>query len=113
MGDIELFLTYLCDKIQPKLIFKVKEPQKPWPDALVETFLVFLVFNPCILNCFLQEKEPQKPWPKGKIWSFKDSPKVFGSPMLDVLLSKAPSLDDGLMHWLKHRPPIFQAMWDR
>ncbi|PWA74297.1 F-box domain, cyclin-like protein [Artemisia annua] len=80
--------------------------QKPSPER---------VYGPRTVKSMLSrmEKEPQKPWPKGKIWSFKDSPKVFGSPMLDVLLSKAPSLDDGLMHWLKHRPPIFQAMWDR
>ncbi|XP_071698145.1 histone-lysine N-methyltransferase ATXR3-like [Rutidosis leptorrhynchoides] len=57
------------------------------------------------------EKQPQRAWPKDKIWSFKSSPKVFGSPMFDSVLNKAP-LDKDLVHWLKHRPSIFQAMGD-
>lgn len=61
---------------------------------------------------FPQEKQPQRPWPKDRIWSFENSPKIFGSPMLDAVLHKSP-LDKDVLHWLKHRPPIFQAMWDR
>jgi hypothetical protein len=61
---------------------------------------------------YLQEKYPQKPWPKDQIWSFKSSPKVFGSPMLDAVLNKSP-LDREMVHWLKHRPTVYQAMWDR
>ena len=61
---------------------------------------------------FYQEKQPQRPWPKDRIWSFKNSPKIFGSPMLDAVLHKS-SLDKEMLHWLKNRPAIFQAMWDR
>lgn len=60
----------------------------------------------------MQEKQPQRPWPKDRIWSFENSPKIIGSPMLDAVLNKSP-IDKELVHWLKHRPPIFQAMWDR
>ncbi|MFS8024584.1 putative [histone H3]-lysine(4) N-trimethyltransferase chromatin remodeling SET family [Helianthus anomalus] len=72
------------------------------------------VYGPRTVKSMLSrmEKQPQRAWPKDKIWSYKSSPKVFGSPMLDGLLCKAP-LDKDLVHWLKHRPPIFQAMWDR
>lgn len=72
------------------------------------------VYGPRTVKSMLakMEKQPQRPWPKDKIWSFKSSPKVLGSPMLDAVLRNA-SLDKELVHWLKHRPPIFQAMWDR
>ncbi|KAK7404933.1 hypothetical protein VNO78_05994 [Psophocarpus tetragonolobus] len=60
----------------------------------------------------LLEKEPQRPWPKDRIWSFKSSPKFFGSPMLDAVINNSP-LDREMVHWLKHRPAIFQAMWDQ
>ncbi|KAL0444131.1 UNVERIFIED_CONTAM: Histone-lysine N-methyltransferase ATXR3 [Sesamum latifolium] len=59
----------------------------------------------------IQEKQPQRPWPKDRIWSFKSSTKVVGSPMLDAVLHKA-TIDKEMVHWLKHRPPIYQAMWD-
>lgn len=79
--------------------------QKPSPQR---------VYGPRTVKSMLSrmEKQPQRAWPKDKIWSYKSNPKVFGSPMLDVLLNKGP-LDKDLVHWLKHRPPIFQAMWDR
>ncbi|XP_071726293.1 histone-lysine N-methyltransferase ATXR3-like isoform X2 [Rutidosis leptorrhynchoides] len=72
------------------------------------------VYGPRTVKSMLSrvEKQPQKAWPKDKIWSFKSCPKVFGSPMLDTFLDKAP-LDKDLVHWLKHRPPIYQAMGDR
>uniref|UniRef100_A0A5B6ZPZ1 Putative histone-lysine N-methyltransferase ATXR3 n=1 Tax=Davidia involucrata TaxID=16924 RepID=A0A5B6ZPZ1_DAVIN len=72
------------------------------------------VYGPRTLKFMLarMEKQPQRPWPKGRIWSFKGSPKVFGSPMLDAVLHNSP-LDKETVHWLKHRPAIFQAMWDR
>ncbi|KAK4381017.1 Histone-lysine N-methyltransferase ATXR3 [Sesamum angolense] len=57
------------------------------------------------------EKQAQRPWPKDRIWSFKSSTKVVGSPMLDAVLHKA-TIDKEMVHWLKHRPPIYQAMWD-
>ena len=38
--------------------------------------------------------------------------KSFGSPMLDAVLNKSP-LDREMVHWLKHRPTVYQAMWDR
>ncbi|EOX99202.1 hypothetical protein QUC31_014751 [Theobroma cacao] len=60
----------------------------------------------------LMEKQPQRPWPKDRIWSFKACLKVLGSPMLDAVLNNSP-LDRDMMYWLKHRPAIFQAMWDR
>ncbi|KAK2987988.1 hypothetical protein RJ640_011251 [Escallonia rubra] len=58
------------------------------------------------------EKQRQRPWPKDWIWLFETSPKIFGSPMLDTVLDETP-LDKEMVHWLKHRPPIFQAPWDR
>nr|XP_043614145.1 histone-lysine N-methyltransferase ATXR3 [Erigeron canadensis]XP_043614146.1 histone-lysine N-methyltransferase ATXR3 [Erigeron canadensis] len=72
------------------------------------------VYGPRTVKSMLSrmEKQPQKAWPKDKIWSFKSCPNVFGSPMLDSLLNNTP-LDKDLVHWLKQRPPIFQAMWDR
>ncbi|KAI3780786.1 hypothetical protein L2E82_10777 [Cichorium intybus] len=79
--------------------------QKPSPQR---------VYGPRTVKSMLSrmEKQPQRAWPKDKIWSFKSCPKVLGSPMLDALLNKAP-LDKDLVHWLKHRPAIYQAMWDR
>ncbi|KAL5793974.1 hypothetical protein ACOSP7_002568 [Xanthoceras sorbifolium] len=72
------------------------------------------VYGPRTLKFMLSrmEKQPQRSWPKDDIWSFKNSPKVFGSPMLDVVLNGS-TLDRDMVHWLKHRPAIFQAMWDR
>ncbi|XP_042517528.1 histone-lysine N-methyltransferase ATXR3-like [Macadamia integrifolia] len=60
----------------------------------------------------IMEKQPQRPWPKDKIWSFEGAPRVFGSPMLDAVLKKSP-LDKEMLHWLKSRPAVFQAMWDQ
>ncbi|KAG6717777.1 hypothetical protein I3842_04G117100 [Carya illinoinensis] len=72
------------------------------------------VYGPRTVRFMLarMEKQPQRPWPKDRIWSFKSSPKVFGSPMLDGVLNNSP-LDREMVQWLKHRPVIFQAMWDR
>ncbi|CAL5342484.1 unnamed protein product [Camellia sinensis] len=72
------------------------------------------VYGPRTVKFMLSrmEKQPQKPWPEDQIWSFKISPKFFGSPMLDAVLHNSP-LDRDAVHWLKHRPAIFQAMWDR
>ncbi|KAF3682584.1 Histone-lysine N-methyltransferase ATXR3 [Capsicum annuum] len=72
------------------------------------------VYGPRTVKFMLSrmEKQPQRAWPKDRIWSFKSSPKVFGSPMLDGILNKAP-LEKEMVHWLKHRPAIFQAKWDR
>ncbi|PON51932.1 F-box domain containing protein [Trema orientale] len=72
------------------------------------------VYGPRTVRFMLarMEKQPQRPWPKDRIWSFKSSLKVLGSPMLDAVLSNSP-LDRELVHWLKHRPAIYQAMWDR
>lgn len=70
-----------------------------------------LYFNTGYIYIYIQEKQPQRPWPKDRIWSFKSSPKVVGSPMLDSVLSNSP-LDGEMVHWLKHRPAIYQAMWD-
>ncbi|XP_022742735.1 histone-lysine N-methyltransferase ATXR3-like isoform X2 [Durio zibethinus] len=72
------------------------------------------VYGPKTLKFMLSwmEKQPQRPWPKDRIWSFKTTPKVFGSPMLDAVLNNS-SPDRDMVHWLKHRPAIFQAMWDR
>ncbi|KAK6134868.1 hypothetical protein DH2020_031409 [Rehmannia glutinosa] len=72
------------------------------------------VYGPRTVKFMLSrmEKQPQRPWPKDRIWSFKSSPKVVGSPMLDAVLHKA-SIDKEMVHWLKHRPGVYQAMWDR
>ncbi|GAV88419.1 SET domain-containing protein [Cephalotus follicularis] len=72
------------------------------------------VYGPKTLRFMLarMEKQPQRVWPNDRIWSFKNSPKVFGSPMLDAVLNNSP-LDMEMVQWLKHRPAIFQAMWDR
>lgn len=81
------------------------------------SFLIFLSYvismvAYLLVSSYLQEKYPHKPWPKDQIWSFKSCPKVIGSPMLDAVLSNCP-LDRELVHWLKHRPTIYQAVWDR
>ncbi|XP_022845527.1 histone-lysine N-methyltransferase ATXR3-like [Olea europaea var. sylvestris] len=69
------------------------------------------VYVPRTLKFMLarMEKQPQRPWPKDWIWSFKNSPRVVGSPMLDAVLQEAP-VDKEMIHWLKLRPPIFPAM---
>ncbi|KAL2981404.1 hypothetical protein AAZX31_13G287400 [Glycine max] len=72
------------------------------------------VYGPRTVRSMLarMEKLPQRSWPKDRIWSFKSSPKFFGSPMLDAVVNNSP-LDREMVHWFKHRPAIFQAMWDR
>uniref|UniRef100_A0A803QK07 SET domain-containing protein n=1 Tax=Cannabis sativa TaxID=3483 RepID=A0A803QK07_CANSA len=72
------------------------------------------VYGPRTVRFMLSrmEKQPQRPWPKDRIWSFKSAPKILGSPMLDAVLSNS-QLDRDMVQWLKHRPAIFQAMWDR
>ncbi|XP_074355516.1 histone-lysine N-methyltransferase ATXR3-like isoform X1 [Apium graveolens] len=72
------------------------------------------VYGPTTLKLMLarMEKQSQRPWPKEEIWSFEKPIKVVGSPMLDAILHNAP-LEKELVHWLKHRLPIFHAKWDR
>ncbi|KAJ4851262.1 hypothetical protein Tsubulata_019950, partial [Turnera subulata] len=72
------------------------------------------IYGPKTVKMMLErmERYPQKPWPKDQIWSFKSSPKVIGSPMLDAVLDNS-SLDREMMHWLKHRHTVYQAVWDR
>ncbi|GMI74776.1 SET domain protein 2 [Hibiscus trionum] len=72
------------------------------------------VYGPKTVKFMLSwmEKQPQRPWPKDRIWTFKTSPKILGSPMLDAVLNNS-SLDREMMQWLKHRAAKFQAMWDR
>ncbi|KAI4322580.1 hypothetical protein L6164_022257 [Bauhinia variegata] len=72
------------------------------------------IYGPRTVRSMLarMEKQPQRPWPKDRIWSFNNCPKVFGSPTLDAVMNNSP-LDKEMVHWLKHRPAIFQAMWDR
>lgn len=72
------------------------------------------VYGPKTVKFMLSwmEKQAQRPWPKDRIWTFKGSPRIFGSPMLDAVLNNS-SLDREMVQWLKHRPAKFQAMWDR
>lgn len=72
------------------------------------------VYGPRTVRFMLarMEKQPQRPWPKDRIWSFQCSSKFFGSPMLDAVLNNSP-LEREMVIWLKNRPAIFQAMWDR
>ncbi|KAE8654805.1 Histone-lysine N-methyltransferase ATXR3 [Hibiscus syriacus] len=72
------------------------------------------VYGPKTVKFMLSwmEKQPHRPWPKDRIWTFKTSPKILGSPMLDAVLYNS-SLDREMMQWLKHRPAKFHAMWDR
>ncbi|KAL3645405.1 hypothetical protein CASFOL_010585 [Castilleja foliolosa] len=72
------------------------------------------VYGPRTVKFMLSrmEKQAQRPWPKDRIWSFKNSLKFVGSPMLDSVLQKAP-VDKEMVSWLKHRPTVYQAMWDR
>ncbi|XP_019167719.1 PREDICTED: histone-lysine N-methyltransferase ATXR3 [Ipomoea nil] len=72
------------------------------------------VYGPRTVKFMLSrmEKQPQRAWPKDQIWSFKSNPKIVGSPMLDAILHKT-SIDRDLVNWLKNRPAIFQATWDR
>ncbi|XP_057953048.1 histone-lysine N-methyltransferase ATXR3 [Malania oleifera] len=72
------------------------------------------VYGPRTVRYMLarMEKQPQRTWAEDRIWSFKSSPKVFASPMLDTVLSNTP-LDNEMVHWLKNRPTVFHAMWDQ
>ncbi|XP_051140439.1 histone-lysine N-methyltransferase ATXR3 isoform X21 [Andrographis paniculata] len=72
------------------------------------------VYGPRTVKFMLSrmEKQPQRAWPKDRIWSFKNWPKLVGSPMLDAVLNNGP-MNREMIHWLKHRPPIYHAMWDR
>ncbi|KAK1393240.1 histone-lysine N-methyltransferase ATXR3-like [Heracleum sosnowskyi] len=72
------------------------------------------IYGPRTLKLMLarMERHMQRPWPKEQIWSFENSIKVIGSPMLDAVLHNAP-LDKEMAHWLKHRPSIFHARLDR
>ncbi|XP_021746148.1 histone-lysine N-methyltransferase ATXR3-like [Chenopodium quinoa] len=72
------------------------------------------IYGPRTVRFMLRrmEKQPQKPWPLDRIWSFESSSKFFGSPMLDAVLNNSP-LEREMVIWLKNRPAIFQAMWDR
>ncbi|KAI3862666.1 hypothetical protein MKX03_018079 [Papaver bracteatum] len=58
------------------------------------------------------ERQPQRAWPNDMIWSFDSNSQVFGSPMLDSIINKN-LLDREMLHWLRTRPSIFSAMWDR
>ena len=44
---------------------------------------------------YIQEKQPQRSWPKDQIWSFRSSPKFFGSPMLDTVKNHYTGQKDG------------------
>lgn len=72
------------------------------------------VYGPRTVRFMLarMEKQPQRPWPKDRIWSFKSCSAIFGSPMLDAVLNNS-SLEREMVIWLKNRPAIYQAMWDR
>ncbi|KAL1555558.1 histone-lysine N-methyltransferase ATXR3-like [Salvia divinorum] len=72
------------------------------------------VYGPRMVKFMLSimEKQPQRPWPKDRIWSFKSSLKFVGSPSLDAALNKG-SIDREMVQWLRHRPPVHQAVWDR
>lgn len=72
------------------------------------------VYGPNVLKAMLKkmEKQPQMPWPLDKIWSFKNTSRFFGSPMLDAVVNKTP-LDKEMVHWLRTRSPKFEAKWDR
>ncbi|KAL3647172.1 hypothetical protein CASFOL_008140 [Castilleja foliolosa] len=72
------------------------------------------VYGPRTVKFMLSrmERQPQRPWPKDRIWSFKSSLKFVGSPMLDAVLQKSP-VDKDMVHWLKHRPAVYQPTWDR
>lgn len=71
------------------------------------------VYGPKTLRFMLSrmEKQPQKPWPIDRIWSFKSTLNVFGSPMLDAVLQNA-QINRDMVHWLKHRSVIYKAEWD-
>ncbi|XP_042010796.1 histone-lysine N-methyltransferase ATXR3-like [Salvia splendens] len=60
----------------------------------------------------IMDKQPQRPWPKDRIWSFKSLLKFVGGPTLDAALNKG-SIDREMVQWLRHRPPVHQAVWDR
>ncbi|XP_068639387.1 histone-lysine N-methyltransferase ATXR3-like [Aristolochia californica] len=72
------------------------------------------VYGPGTVRFMLarMEKQLQRPWPKDRIWQFKSFPRVLGSPMMDAVLRKSP-LDKEMIHWLKSRAPVYQAMWDQ
>ncbi|ESQ56010.1 hypothetical protein EUTSA_v10024183mg [Eutrema salsugineum] len=71
------------------------------------------VYGPKTVKTMVSQmsKQPQKPWAKDKIWMFKSSPGVFGSPMFDAVMNNS-SLDRELLQWLRNRRHVFQATWD-
>lgn len=72
------------------------------------------VYGPKTVKTMVSQmsKQPQRPWPKDKIWTFKSTPRVFGSPMFDAVLNNSSSLDRELLQWLRNRRHVFQATWD-
>ncbi|KAL0306944.1 UNVERIFIED_CONTAM: Histone-lysine N-methyltransferase ATXR3 [Sesamum radiatum] len=92
-----------------------KSRQRVYGPRTVKFMLARMVSSACtLLFCCcvfgMTGEAAQRPWPKDRIWSFKSSMKVVGSPMLDAVLHKATSTKNGTL--VKHRPPIYQAMWD-
>ncbi|KAJ4912312.1 Histone-lysine N-methyltransferase ATXR3 [Raphanus sativus] len=71
------------------------------------------VYGPKTVKTMVSQmsKQPQKPWAKDKIWMFKSSLGVLGSPMFDTVLNNS-SLDRELVQWLRNRRHVFQATWD-
>ncbi|KAH0902798.1 hypothetical protein HID58_042301 [Brassica napus] len=71
------------------------------------------VYGPKTVKTMVSQmsKQPQKPWAKDKIWMFKSTLGVLGSPMFDAVVNNS-SLDRELLQWLKNRRHVFQATWD-
>ncbi|KAG2239188.1 hypothetical protein Bca52824_090048 [Brassica carinata] len=71
------------------------------------------VYGPKTVKTMVSQmsKQPQKPWAKDKIWMFKSTLGVLGSPMFDAVLNNS-SLDRELLQWLRNRRHVFQATWD-
>ncbi|CAM8985479.1 unnamed protein product [Rhodiola kirilowii] len=57
------------------------------------------------------EKQTQRAWPEDRVWAVETTPNIVGSPMLDAILENSP-VNKEMMHWLKNRATVYQAMSD-
>lgn len=63
----------------------------------------------------MQENQPQKKWTRKftpELWNFKSERGLYGSPMLDAVVSKTAKLDKECINWLKNRDTVFRGPWD-
>ncbi|XP_051124963.1 histone-lysine N-methyltransferase ATXR3-like isoform X2 [Andrographis paniculata] len=71
-----------------------------------------LVYGRRAVKCMLSmmKRRPQMPWPEDRIWSFKSSLDIVGSPMLDAVLDKA-RVNKPMRRWLRRRSKVSRGRW--